>query len=276
MKYQTFNRSCAYAGLANMLMDYSIDVEDRDIVLKAYIPFMFGHDKAENKYMAGPMLQGKKWFDLYLNGIGFEFLDKYYDIEGAIKFLSSTKERAMIGLKKDDTGRHAVVFIGMRDGGYFFLNNKHKETKEKEELVFRKDELYDVIDDDSVIGYISAIESKRNVDYYAEMMAALDTLERYREDVVSFISAKRTIDEIMSAKRSLFEALMLDVVSMLDIIGEKELLNKIIDLRGKYSDALQQRTELVLKECIPVNDINSVIDMYKNIIMKKMAQVASI
>jgi len=63
---------------------------------------------------------------------------------------------------------------------------------------------------------------------------------------------------------------------MLDIIGEKELLNKIIDLRDKYSGALQQQKELVLKECIPVYDINSVIDMYKNIIKKKMAQVASI
>lgn len=276
MKYQTFNRSCAYAGLANMLLDYSIDVEDRDIVLGANIPYMFCYDNHEGRYISGSMLQGKRWFDLYLNRLGFEFVEEYLDIESAIRYLGATKERSMIGLKIGNTGRHACVFLGVKEGMYFFLNNKHKETEEREEYAFVKNELYNLMEDSSPIGHISAVESKRHVDYCAEMKKSLDMLEQYREEIISFVSVKRTGDELIISKQTLFEALFLDIVSMLGFIGEKELLNKIIDLRGKYLDALQQRTELALKECLPVNDINSVIDMYKNIIKKKMAQVTSI
>jgi|GEM_PF-3065830 len=32
MKYQTFNNSCFWAALANLLQDFGIDVEDRVII----------------------------------------------------------------------------------------------------------------------------------------------------------------------------------------------------------------------------------------------------
>lgn len=40
MKYMTFNSSCTYAGLANMLMDKDIDVEDYEIALEMKLPFL--------------------------------------------------------------------------------------------------------------------------------------------------------------------------------------------------------------------------------------------
>lgn len=38
MKYMTFNSSCAFAGVANMLAAYGIDKEDREIALGMQLP----------------------------------------------------------------------------------------------------------------------------------------------------------------------------------------------------------------------------------------------
>ena len=64
MKYMTFNSSCSYAGLANLLSFYGIDIEDRKIALEMDLPFLF--DCEDGCYVSGPMLQGEKWFNLYL------------------------------------------------------------------------------------------------------------------------------------------------------------------------------------------------------------------
>ena len=45
MKYMTFNSSCAYAGLANMLEKKGIDVEDYEIALEMKLPFMVGRNE---------------------------------------------------------------------------------------------------------------------------------------------------------------------------------------------------------------------------------------
>ena len=65
MKYMTFNSSCSYAGLANLLSFYGIDTEDRKIALDMDLPFLF--DCKDGYYSSGPMLQGGKWFNLYLS-----------------------------------------------------------------------------------------------------------------------------------------------------------------------------------------------------------------
>ena len=72
MKYMTFNSSCPYAGMANMLEKYGIDVEDYEIALEMKLPLFV--DKNEDGYVAGPMIQEKKWFDIFLNRYGFELI----------------------------------------------------------------------------------------------------------------------------------------------------------------------------------------------------------
>lgn len=57
MKYMTFNSSCSYAGLANLLAFYDIDVGDREIALDMGLPYLFA--KEQEKYLAGPMLQNQ-------------------------------------------------------------------------------------------------------------------------------------------------------------------------------------------------------------------------
>lgn len=67
-KYMTFNSSCSYAGLANMLLRYGVDTQDREIARDMKLPFLFACE--EDEYRAGPMLQGAQWFNLYLHPRG--------------------------------------------------------------------------------------------------------------------------------------------------------------------------------------------------------------
>lgn len=69
-KYMTFNSSCSYAGLANMLLRYGVDTQDREIARDMKLPFLFACE--EDEYRAGPMLQGAQWFNLYLHPRGLE------------------------------------------------------------------------------------------------------------------------------------------------------------------------------------------------------------
>ena len=69
MRYMTFNSSCSYAGVANMLEYHGILVTDRQIALDMDLPFLFSDEGGV--YAAGPMLQSAKWVELYLKPLGF-------------------------------------------------------------------------------------------------------------------------------------------------------------------------------------------------------------
>jgi len=58
LKYMTFNSSCSYAGIANMLEIRGVDTEDYKIALAMDLPFLMDQD--EVGYYAGSMLQCNK------------------------------------------------------------------------------------------------------------------------------------------------------------------------------------------------------------------------
>lgn len=121
MKYMTFNASCSYAGLANLLDWYGVDVEDRVIALKIELPYLFAREG--RRYLSGPMLQGAEWFDLYLHPIGFTFIERRLERAEVCSFLKDHPP-AMLGLRVTPESKHAVVYTGGRGGEYCFINNK--------------------------------------------------------------------------------------------------------------------------------------------------------
>ena len=44
MKYMTFNSSCSYAGVANMLAQYHFAVDDRTIAMGMKLPYLFTYE----------------------------------------------------------------------------------------------------------------------------------------------------------------------------------------------------------------------------------------
>ena len=69
MKYMHFKASCSYTALAAMMEYHGTDTEDYRIALEMKLPWLFaGEDGA---FISGPMLQGAKWFDLWLAPRGY-------------------------------------------------------------------------------------------------------------------------------------------------------------------------------------------------------------
>lgn len=99
MKYMTFNSSCSYAGIANMLEQYGIDTTDREIALGMKLPYLFVYD--DGAYVSGPMLQKAEWFDIYLNSIGFQLIEKKISADKVVDYLKDQKT-AMLGIKMEN------------------------------------------------------------------------------------------------------------------------------------------------------------------------------
>lgn len=138
MKYMTFNSSCSYAGVANMLELIGMDISDRDIALTIKLPYLF--DYSEGAYLSGPMLQTAEWFNLYLNPIGYQLIENNVRADELADYLKLQKT-AMIGIKFEGSGKHAVVYTGMESDLLVFLNNKWEKEKFDPEIRFTEDEL---------------------------------------------------------------------------------------------------------------------------------------
>lgn len=127
MKYMTFNSSCSYAGVANMLESYGVNVEDRQIALDMELPYLFSCENGI--YCSDPMLQTAKWFNLYLEPRGFIMTETMLLKEEVCAFLREVHIRpAMLGIAFSPRGKHAVVYTGMEGDCYKFPNNKPQKS----------------------------------------------------------------------------------------------------------------------------------------------------
>jgi len=154
MKYMTFNRSCSYACLANLLENYNIHKTDREIAIEMNLPYLFSYDDKTEMYLAGPMLQGIEWFNIYLNTIGIAFIEQELNKNDVPKYLRENPGDKIIGLNLDN-GKHAVIFKGYTNDEYKFLNVKHENSHEPDFYTFSESDLLLRLDNLVHIGYIN-------------------------------------------------------------------------------------------------------------------------
>ena len=88
-------------------------------------------------------------------------------------------------------------------------------------------------------------------------------LEKYRSEVENFCTKEQYVNSLKWAMNSLFRALFLDIYSMMDIIGEKELVKLIAKVRADYLNAMNLNKTLNLSEYISLSELNKIIDEYR-------------
>lgn len=98
VKYMHFNASCSYCALAEMLADLAIQTEDVQIAQEINLPWLFS--KEGDTYLSGPMLQGKRWFDLWLNPRGLAFSESVVSSEPLHRLFSSHSLRSCLGCRR--------------------------------------------------------------------------------------------------------------------------------------------------------------------------------
>ncbi|MBD5162840.1 MAG: hypothetical protein HDT14_12685 [Oscillibacter sp.] len=236
MKYMTFNSSCSYAGLANLLSFYGVDTEDRSIALEIHLPYLFSCE--DGQYLAGPMLQGAKWFNLYLHPIGFTFTERRMKREDVCSYLRS-RHPAMLGLHVTPESRHAVIYTGGGEGEYHFLNNRHESSPEPADLRLSEKEFLSRLDETVTVGMLKIADPVPVAlrPYLEESLIALRSLE---EEITAFCSREQPVAALREARGTLFRPILLDGVTMLELLMEEQIAAALRTVRAQLMAALRE------------------------------------
>ena len=262
MKYMTFNSSCAFTGIANMLAGFGVDVQDRDIALGMKLPYLFA--KEDNTFMAGPMLQSADWFNLYLHSIGFEMRERFVPRE-EVPALLAKENTAMLGIRVSPRDKHAVVYTGKDGQNFRFLNNKWQHTHDPETFLFAQQELLSRLDESVVIATLHPCSS-RDVDFAPLLHNSCTVLAELKGKLAAFCATEKTTEEMTGAMNTLFRPVLLDGITMLELIGQDTLAEKLRQLQGKFLATIRAGKSVIPAEFMQMDVLPQSIEAYISLI----------
>lgn len=268
MKYMTFNSSCSYAGLANLLSFCGVDTEDRKIAVEMGLPYLF--DVEDGSFSAGPMLQGERWFNLYLNPLGFAWKEQKIEKTRLCPLLRGM-ESAMLGVRVSDESKHAVIFTGMQGEKFAFLNNKWEHSDEPDALLLTEQELLDHVDDPVLVGYLVKAD-KKPVCISGLLKHSEVTLMKLFNEIQAFCSDEKTVEELRSSMNTLFRPILLDGITMLGLIGQSALGDKLRIVQGQYRRALKENKPLRLEQYLNLGLLKEAVGEYAALIHERRGE----
>lgn len=268
MKYMTFSSSCSYAGLANMLAQHDIETSDREIALTIKLPYLFSVE--DGAFVSGPMLQTSDWFDLFLNPIGFHLREESVP-SGEIDEYLRKQKTAMLGLKMPNGGKHAVVYIGMEEDEFVFLNNKWEEEETPEQLRLTAGDLQQRLEQKAIVASLQKIEPKE-VSLKPKLEAAVEVFHEMVSQILALCSEEVAVGALRTKLNTLFRPLFLDGITMLNLIGETELADSFLKLQRGLLSALRQEPEkpVFLKDYLSVDALKASALRYSDLIVLEM------
>ena len=259
LKYMHFNSSCSYAALAMLLSDKGIDTEDTEIAMEIGLPWMF--EKEDDGYfLAGAMLQGAKWFDLFLNPRGLCLDEEIVEKDRFAEHLRSNGA-CMLGIKlSGSNGKHAVVFSGY-DGKFHFLNPKHEKSEQPAELIMTIEELLASADEYTMIGALHEHDSEKT-DLSALFENSVRVLRENFAEIEEFANNIHSAEEYAEARDRLFRALLVDGVSMLELVNENELAAGFRKIQQDYLCFMGGTKRWPMKGAISTDDLKELVERY--------------
>ena len=270
MKYMTFNSSCSYAGIANMLEQYGVETDDETIALKMNLPYLFSY--SNGVYLSGPMLQTAEWFDLYLNPIGYQLIEKNVSADNVDEYLKQ-QNTAMLGICLEEKGKHAVVYTGIDSNSFVFINNKWENEDSPNEIRLTKEELKKRIEPNVMIATLQQIPAK-SINFTPLFHSSISVLRENLNEIIHLCNTKETVANLRSKLNTLFRPLFLDGITMLNLIGETSLAKEFTNLQKALLVALQQEPQqkITLKEYLPIHKLQIAVDAYIQLILTVMSQ----
>lgn len=269
MKYMTFNSSCSYAGIANMLDMLGYDTEDYLIALGMKLPYMLG--KKNDTYVSGPMLQTEEWFNLYLNSIGFK-MEEITVSKTHLQNYIVDNTPCMFGAKvnSNSSSKHALVFIGMEDNKYKLINNKRETSDEPTYYLWTENELLSAIDDEIVIATINQceMESSNFVSYHTESLKNIDELMNGLRYMRSKTYGK---NELRVLQEKIFRSILLDNITVLKLASENELVEKFEAVQKQFLMALRSDSDnITLTDYMDIELLLSAMSDWYELIKNKL------
>ena len=272
-KYQSFNSSCAYAGIANLLLKFGVDVEDRDIIINSNAAYQVLYNKEKNAFSAGYKVQGKYWFNCFLNMIGFEYIEVSTNIDDYISRLQSNIEPHIIGLWINDIERHVHNYIGIENNKYKFLNNKWIDSNENDFLYLNETEIRSVNRYELKYGYLQKLNFRYESFDKTYFLRTLDNIEYYLIFLKYNFKVEKPIEVHIKEKETIYRTLLLDMQSMLEILGYLEMSETIKLLRSSYLRGLKKDAIFSLNDILNFNEIETCILFFKNVVEERLSKI---
>ena len=274
MKYMTFNSSCSFAGIANMLDKCGIDTNDKDIALAMKLPYLFHF--ADDVYMSGSMLQTAEWFDLYLNPIGYSLTEETVAKDHLVDYLLN-KNVAMLGIYVDEDEKHAVIYIENNSNSITFLNNKWENDSSPELIKLTPAELLKSVDNEVVVATLKKIQPT-TVDFSTKLTTSLEVARANLNEILNVSKCKTTVGELRTKLNTLFRPFFLESISMMKLIGENELCDDFSSLQREFLTAIRQdaNTILFLKDYISIEKLIISVEKYINLIENELKKCSNL
>jgi len=255
-----FKASCSYAALAAIMELNGVDTEDYKIALDIKLPWLFA--KEDGVYLSGPMLQGAKWFDLWLLPRGYRIVEESVKREMLCEYLRAHKP-AMLGIQTPQ-GKHAIVFTEY-DGAYRFLNPTRENSGEPTELTFSAEELLVAVDQEPIVGVVIPTEPKpQSLTPY--LKASISVIRENCAAIEAFAAEQHASDDYPPAMNSLFRSLLLDGITMLELAGETALAREFKALQQQFLAFLRGTKEEALQETFSLDRLHDLTEQYAHLI----------
>lgn len=270
MKYMHFNSSCSFAGLANLLYFEGIDTEDFVIALAIDLAYFLGKDGAS--YLAGTMLQSKEIFDIYLNVLGYEFIEENYDKDNVLKILEAADRNYMLGVNIAPGNKHAIIFHEYKNNRYRFINNKYDDSDEPDEFTWTAEELKKRLDDETYLAHLKKCDAK-DFDIEEPLLKSIENLRALKKDIINFSKREITKQELRESMNTLFRAALLDLETMFLLIKEEKLMKRTKKLQKEYIALIKKgKDSLVLEEEMKISSLVDVLNEWERLMKENLKE----
>lgn len=266
MKYMHFKASCSYTTLAAIMEIKGIHTEDYEIALDIRLPWLFA--KESDTYLSGPMLQGAKWFNLWLNPRGYTMIEKAVPQDQLCEYLR-THAPAMLGIQTPH-GKHAVVFTEY-NGAYHFLNPTYEGSGECTELSLCEEELLSLVEPTTIVGTVRSTEPKYH-DIALLLRESLSVIHENCDEIIAFAAEKHDPDSYSLVMNRLFRPLLLDGITMLELAGESALAHQFAVLQQQFMSFIRGTREKALRETLPLDILRDCTEQYARLIEQQIGR----
>lgn len=264
MKYMHFRASCAYTALAEMLKAKEIDTEDYQIALEMKLPWLFA--KEEDSFVSGTMLQGAKWFDLWLVPHGYTMIEKSIDREELCDYLQ-THYPSMVGIKTP-YGKHAVV-CKKYNQNFSFFNPTYENSNVPFELILTREKLISAVDEIAVVGELYATDTKV-LDLSPLLRESISVVRENCAEIVKIASNPHNPDDYLPMMNKIFRPLLLDGISMLELAGKSELAQEFSAIQSQFLGFMRGNRMESMEKAISIKELLGLAEEYIKLIQLQL------
>ena len=277
MKYMTFNNSCFFAAISNILEELEVDVTDEEIVRESLIPFLFEYDKSTDQFLGGYQIQNINVINEYLKKYIVKLNEEKYE-QGSlierkqelIKSLTETDNHKIVSLKMTDNKSewHATIYTGKIENKYRFINMR-KSDNEIVNIELTHDELLIRLADIVQYAWVEKIKTFEVLDKKQMLANSFENLCLLEDKIIEFSTSFQSYGNRMKFRDLLFRPLLLNYVDISRIINAEQLSKDLLKLQSQYISTFKIKGDLVLSEYMDLDLLEESIKFIKYMILSK-------